>query len=37
MHSPVEMVHLKDLEQIPELLAGFAQSVGKNEIFKVKI
>jgi endoglucanase len=37
MHSPVEMVHLKDLEQIPELLAGFVQSVGKNEIFKVKI
>jgi endoglucanase len=37
MHSPVEMVHLKDLESIPELLAGFAQSVGKKEVFKVKI
>jgi endoglucanase len=37
MHSPVETVHLKDLEMIPELLAGLAQSVGKNEVFKVKI
>ena len=24
MHSPVEVVSLKDLEQIPELLAAFA-------------
>jgi len=37
MHSPVEVVHLKDLEHIPELLAGFAASVKKGEEFKVRI
>ena len=37
MHSPVEVVSLKDLEQIPELLAGFASSLKKGEQFKVKI
>jgi putative aminopeptidase FrvX len=37
MHSPVEVVSLKDLDQIPQLLAGFVQSVRKNEKFKVKI
>jgi len=37
MHSPVELVSLKDLEQIPQLLASFAQSVKKGEQFKVKI
>ena len=37
MHSPVELVSLKDLELIPELLAAFALSVGKAEEFKVKI
>jgi endoglucanase len=37
MHSPVEVVSLKDLEMIPELLAGFAQSVKKGESFRVKI
>src|SRR5204863_5236929 len=37
MHSPVELVSLKDLERIPELLAGFAQSVKAGEEFKVKI
>jgi putative aminopeptidase FrvX len=37
MHSPVELVSLKDLEQIPELLAAFAQSLKENEQFKVKI
>ena len=37
MHSPVEVVSLKDLERIPELLAGFAQSVKSGEQFKVKI
>jgi len=37
MHSPVELVSLKDLELIPELLAGFALSVKKGEEFKVKI
>jgi putative aminopeptidase FrvX len=37
MHSPVELVSLKDLELIPELLAGFAASLKKNEQFKVKI
>ena len=37
MHSPVEVVSLKDLEQIPELMAAFALSLKKGEEFKVKI
>jgi endoglucanase len=37
MHSPVEMISLKDLEQIPQLLAGFARSLKKGEQFRVKI
>ena len=37
MHSPVELVSLKDLEAIPVLLAGFAASLKKDEQFKVKI
>jgi endoglucanase len=37
MHSPVEMVSLKDLEMIPQLLAAFAASLKKGEEFKVKI
>jgi len=37
MHSPVEVVSLKDLELIPQLLAGFAGSLKKGEQFKVKI
>jgi endoglucanase len=37
MHSPVELVSLKDLERIPELLAGFALSLKRGEQFKVKI
>jgi len=37
MHSPVEVVSLKDLEKIPELLAAFAQSLKAGEEFKVKI
>jgi putative aminopeptidase FrvX len=37
MHSPVEVVSLKDLEMIPELLAGFGESLHKGEQFKVKI
>jgi tetrahedral aminopeptidase len=37
MHSPVEVVSLKDLEHIPELLASFAQSLKAGEQFKVKI
>lgn len=37
MHSPVEVVSLKDLELIPQLMAGFVQSVKKGEGFKVKI
>ena len=37
MHSPVEVVNLKDLEQIPELLAAFALSLRKGEQFKVRI
>src|ERR1043166_5963801 len=37
MHSPVEVVSLKDLEMIPKLLAGFAASLKKREEFKVRI
>jgi endoglucanase len=37
MHSPVELVSLKDLEQIPELLAAFALSLNRGEQFKIKI
>ncbi len=37
MHSPVEVVSLKDLEQIPQLLAAFVLSVKRGEKFKVKL
>lgn len=37
MHSPVEVVNLRDLEQIPELLAAFASSLKKAEAFRVRI
>jgi endoglucanase len=37
MHSPVEVVSLKDLEMIPQLLAAFAASLKKAEQFKVRI
>jgi putative aminopeptidase FrvX len=37
MHSPVELVSLTDLEQIPKLMAAFAQSLKPGEEFKVKI
>lgn len=37
MHSPVEVVSLKDLEQIPELMAAFALSLKRGEQFKIKV
>lgn len=37
MHSPVEVVNLKDLEKIPQLMAAFALSLRRGEQFKVKI
>jgi endoglucanase len=37
MHSPVEVVNLRDLEMIPQLMAAFVQSVKRGEKFKVKI
>lgn len=37
MHSPVEVVSLKDLDEIPRLMAAFAQSLKRGEEFKVKI
>jgi putative aminopeptidase FrvX len=37
MHSPVEVISLRDLEQIPQLMAAFCVSVKKGEEFKVKI
>jgi endoglucanase len=37
MHSPVEVVSLKDLEKIPQLMVAFVQSLKKGEKFKVQI
>jgi putative aminopeptidase FrvX len=37
MHSPVEVINLKDLQYIPELLGDFALSLKAGEQFKVKI
>jgi putative aminopeptidase FrvX len=37
MHSPVEVVSLKDLEMIPRLMAAFGLSLSRREQFKVKI
>ena len=37
MHSPVELVSLKDLKQIPELMAAFCRSVKRGQEFKVRI
>lgn len=37
MHSPVEVIHLGDLEAIPELLAGFAMSLKEKEQFRVSV
>lgn len=35
MHSPVEMINLRDLEKIPRLLAAFCRSLKRGEQFKV--
>lgn len=37
MHSPVELVSLKDLKQIPELMAEFVWSLKEGEQFRVQI
>jgi endoglucanase len=37
MHSPVEVVSLKDLEKIPQLIAAFVLSLKTGETFKVQI
>lgn len=37
MHSPVEMVNLKDLEKIPQLMAAFCLSLKQGEKFKVQV
>lgn len=37
MHSPVEVINLRDLEQVSRLLAGFARSLKSGEQFAVKI
>ena len=37
MHTPVEMVHLGDLENIVRLISDFVRTVKSNEMFKVKI
>jgi endoglucanase len=37
MHSPVEVVNLKDLQYIPQLMAAFALSLKAGEQFKIQI
>jgi putative aminopeptidase FrvX len=37
MHSPVELVSLKDLEKIPQLMTAFVRSLKRGEQFKVKV
>lgn len=37
MHSPVEIIHLEDLEKVSQLLTGFALSIKQDDAFKVKI
>ncbi len=37
MHSPVELISLKDLNRIPDLMAAFALSLKRGETFRVKI
>jgi putative aminopeptidase FrvX len=37
MHSPVEVVSLKDLELSPQLLAAFVQSLKRGEAFRVEL
>jgi endoglucanase len=37
MHSPVEMINLRDLKQVSELLAAFVTSVKPGEQFKTKV
>jgi endoglucanase len=37
MHSPVELVSLKDLGKIPELFAAFARSLKAKDAFRVRI
>ena len=37
MHSPVEMINLKDLEKIPQLLSAFCLSLNRGEQFKITI
>ncbi len=37
MHSPVELVHLKDLEQIPQIMAGFALSAKETDRYSVSV
>lgn len=37
MHSVVEMADWRDIEQVIELLVGFARSVGPNDDFKVRL
>jgi putative aminopeptidase FrvX len=37
MHSPVELISLTDLEQIPELMVAFALSLKQGEGFKINL
>jgi hypothetical protein len=37
MHTPVEAVHLGDLETLAQWLAAFILDIGAKETFKVKI
>jgi putative aminopeptidase FrvX len=37
MHSPVEMVNIKDLDQVADILAAFALDLKSGEEFKVQV
>jgi putative aminopeptidase FrvX len=37
MHSPVEVIDLRDLEALARLLAAFCRSVKPGESFHVKV
>jgi putative aminopeptidase FrvX len=37
MHSPVELIHLGDLAQIPRLMRAFALSIRRKEAFRIRL
>ena len=37
MHTPVEVIHLSDLQVLAEWLSAFTIDLDKEELFKVRI